>query len=207
MSYLYFTMVKASPGFWEKLLMKQIDKNLSLEFLKNKPDEIIITSRNRDAVDKIISLSKEYPEEVFQVKITSEDIYEHYVYLYKCSNGELKLIKEGFEYCFFIKVSDLDKLDEGVYDTFKKKVAAYFKRIGKIPLNDVQLDLAIDDDQQEETDSNLSLTIEYKTPNACLTAKKQGITCIEVKVDFFDTKGKSLKAGNQSKAEYDNLPF
>jgi hypothetical protein len=207
MSYLYFTMVKASPEFWEKLLMKQIDKNLTLEFLKNKTDEIIITTKNRHAVDKIINLSKEYPKEVFQVKITTEDIYEHYVYLYKCSNGDLKLIKEGFEYCFFIKASDLDKLDKVVYDTFKKKVAAYFKRIGKIPLNDVHLDLTIDDDQQDETDANLSLTIEYKTPNVCLTAKKHGITYIEVKVDFFDTKEKSLKPERQSRTDYDDLPF
>ena len=60
-------MVKASPGFWENLLMKKIDKNLSLEFLKNKPDEIIITSRNRDAVDKIMTLClKSIPKKFFR---------------------------------------------------------------------------------------------------------------------------------------------
>jgi len=207
MSYLYFTMVKASPGFWENLLMKQIDKDLSLKFLNNKTDEIIITTKNSDAVDKIIKLSKVYPAEVFRIKIAGEDIYENYVYLYECSNGELKLIKEGYEYCFCIKVSDRDRLDEGVFDTFKKKVAAYYKRIGKMPLNDVHLDLTFDDAQLEETDANLSVTIEYKTSNVRLTAKKSGITFVEVEVDFLDTKQKSLKPENQQQNEDYELPF
>jgi hypothetical protein len=207
MSYLYFTMVKASPGFWEKLLMKHIDKDLSLEFLNNKTDEIIITTKNMDAVDKIITLSKEYPEELFRIKIAGEDIYENYVYLYECSNGDLKLIKEGYEYCFCIKVSDRDKLDKGVFDTFKKKVADYYKLIGQIPQKDVKLELTFDDNSDEDIDANLSIIIEYKTPNARLTAKKQGITYVNVEVDFLDTKRKSLKPENQQQNEDYELPF
>jgi hypothetical protein len=207
MSYYYYTMVKASPGFWEKLLMKQIDENMSLEFPNNKTDEIIITTNHCDALDKIVILSKEYPKEVFQVKIAGEDIFENYVSLYECSNGNLKLIKEGFEYCFCIKVSDRDKLDKGVFDTFQKKVSAYYKRIEKMPLNDVHLDLTKDDDQQEETDANISVVIEYKTPNARLTAKKYGITCVDVEVDFFDTNNKSSKPPIQTHTDDDGLPF
>lgn len=201
-------MVKASPGFWENLLLKQIDKNMSLKFLNNKTDEIIITTKNRDAADKIITLSKEYPEELFRIKIAGEDIYENYVYLYECSNGDLKLIKEGYEYCFCIKVSDRDKLDKGVFDTFKKKVADLYKRIGQVPLKDVKLDLTFDDNLDERADSNLSIIIEYKAPDVCLTAKKIGITCIEVEVEFFDAKRKSMKQENQPQNElYEELPF
>jgi len=207
MSYLYFTMVKASPGFWENLLIKQIDKNMSLEFLNNKTEEIIITSNKRDALDKIITLSEEYPTEVFRIKIAGEDINENYVYLYECSNGDLQLIKKGYEYCFCINVSDRDKLDKGVFDTFKKKVAAYYNRIGNIPLNDVHLDLTFDNAQLEETDANLSVTIEYKTSNVRLTAKKYGITFVEVEVDFLDTNQKSLKPENQQQNEDYELPF
>lgn len=208
MSYYYFTMVKASPGFWENLLMKQIDRNMSLEFLNNKTEEIIITSNKRDALDKIITLSEEYPMEVFRIKVAGEDFNENYVYLYECSNGDLKLIKQGYEYCFCIKVSDRDKLDKGVFETFKKKVAAYYNRVGNIPLNEVHLDLSFENAQVEETDANLSVTIEYKTSNVRITAKKYGITCIEVEVEFIDAKGKSIKSESQHQNEvYEELPF
>ena len=207
MSFEFYTMVKASPGFWEALLMKQFGDEKYARIDSIKEDEIIITKNHHNALDEIIRLSREYPDEVFRVKVTSENIDENYVILYECSGGKAKPIKEGYEYCFSIKVSDQDKLDKGVFDKFKKKVAAYYKRIGNIPLNDVHLDLTLDEVQIEETDANLSVTIEYKTPNARLTAKKHGITCVDIEVDFFDTKEKSLKQEIQSRTVYRDLPF
>jgi hypothetical protein len=176
--------------------------------MNSKTDEIIITTKNNAAVDKIIALSKEYPTEVFRVKVAGEDIYENYVYLYECSNGDLKPVKEGYEYCFCIKISDRDKLDKVVFDTFKKKVADLYKRIGQVPFKDVNLVLTFDDNLDEREDSNLSIIVEYKVPNVRLTAKKLGITCIEVEVEFFDAKGKSMKQENQPQNElYEELPF
>jgi hypothetical protein len=197
MSYLYFTMVKASPGFWEKLLMKQIDKEMPFEIHNNKADEIIITTINRSALDKIITLSIKYPEEVFHVKIAGEDIYENYVTLYKCFNGDLTPLNEGFEYCFVIKQSDRDKLDEGVFNAFKKKVSDFYSRTAQTSHNRVKLDLNFDDEPNDEPDPNVLITIEYTTPNALLIAKKYGITYINVDVEFFDKKEKSLKPEKQ----------
>ena len=206
MSYEYYTAVKASEGFWEKLLMKQINKETPLEINKIVADEIIINSTNKTALEDIIKLSKEYPEEVFRVKIAGEDVYENYVYLYECSKGDSKLVKEGLEYCFSINVLDLDMLDVGVFDRFKKKVADYYQRIEQPKVNH---ELFFDDDQKEHEDDNdnYSVIIEYKTKKVCLTAKKFGSTYIDVKVEFLDKTEKLKSPERESPSDYDDIPF
>jgi len=48
--------------------MKQIDIEMPFKILDDKDDEIIITTTNRSALDKVVSLSIKYPEEVFSHK-------------------------------------------------------------------------------------------------------------------------------------------
>jgi hypothetical protein len=207
MSYLYFTTVKASPEFLKKLIMKQIDIEMPFKILDDKDDEIIITTTNRSALDKVVSLSIKYPEEVFHIKIAGENIYENYITMYKCSNGDLTPLKEGFEYCFGIKPSDHDKLHEGVFNAFKKKVSELYNRIAQTSQNRVKLNFDFDDESNDEEESNLLVTIEYTTPNALLIARKYGVTYINVDVEFFDIKEKSSKPEKELKTEYDELPF
>ena len=209
MSYEYYTIVKASEGFWEKLLMKQINKETPFEINKIVADEIVINSTNKTPLEDIIKLSKEYPEEVFRVKIAGEDVYENYVYLYECSKGDSKLVKEGLEYCFSINVLDLDKLDVGVFDRFKKKVAWYYQKIEQSPHNEIELDLNFDDDQKEEEDekAKCSVIIEYTTKKACLKAKKCGLTYINVDVEFFDKQEKHQSPDREGQDEYGEFPF
>jgi hypothetical protein len=209
MSYEYYTIVKASEGFWEKLLMKQINKEKPLEINKIVADEIVINSTNKTPLDDIIKLSKEYPEEVFRVKIAGEDVYENYVYLYECSKGDSKLVKEGLEYCFGIKTEDRDKLEKGLFNRFQKRVADYYQRIEQSHLNEVKLELNFDEDQKEEEDEkvNISVIIEYKTGNVCLTAKKFGLTYISVAVEFLDKPDNFKSSERESPSDYDDVPF
>jgi hypothetical protein len=206
MSYEYYTIVKASEGFWEKLLMKQINKEKPLKINKIVSDEIVINSTNKTPLDDIIKLSKEYPEEVFRVKIAGEDVYENYVYLYECSNGDSKLVKEGLEYCFGIKTEDRDKLEKGLFNRFQKRVADYYQRIEQPKVNH---ELFFDDDQKEHEDDNdnYSVIIEYKTKKVCLTAKKFGSTYIDVKVEFLDKTEKLKSPERESPSDYDDVPF
>ena len=133
MSYLYFTMVKASPGFWAGQLKNQAIRKLPFEINKIIGDEIVILSENGTAFDDLMNLSREYPEEIFRVKIAPEEFCENYVYLFEMSKGDSKLINEGYEYCFGIDTNDLKKLPEGLYERFQKKVADYFQKIDYHP--------------------------------------------------------------------------
>ena len=206
MSYEYYTIVKASSGFWEKLLMKQINKEAPFQISNIKSDEIVINSTNRTALKDITILSKEYPEEVFQVKVAGEDLFENYVTLYKCINGVCERIKEGLEFCFGIKVEDRDKLDKVVYDRFREKVADYYQKIEQPKVNH-ELFFNEDQKEQEDDNDNFSVIIEYKTKKVCLTVKKFGSTYIDVKVGFLDKTEKLKSPERESPSDYDDVPF
>ena len=206
MSYDYYTIVKASSGFWEKLLMKQINKEAHFQISNIKSDEIVINSTNRTALEEIKKLSKEYPEEVFRVKVAGEDVYENFVSLYEYSKGESKLVKEGLEYCFGIETEDRDKLEKGLFNRFQKKVADYYQRIEQPKVNH---ELFFDEDQkdQEDDNDNFSVIIEYKTKKLCITAKKFGATYIDVNVEFLDKTEKLKSPERESPSDYDDVPF
>jgi hypothetical protein len=209
MSYEYYTIAKASSGFWERLLMKQISEQTPFNISNIMADEITITTKNQTALEDIVKLSLEYPDEVFQVKIAGEDFYENYVKLYEISKGDSKLVKEGYEYLFVISVSDRDKLEPGIFNEFKNKVAWYYQRIEQKHLNKVVLELNFDEDQNEEEDenTNYSVIIEYTTKKARLTAKKYGSTFIDVHVEFFDEKEKHQSPDREGQDEYGEFPF
>ena len=120
-----------------------------------------------------------------------------------------KISKEGLEYCFSINVLDLDKLDVGVFDRFKKKVAWYYQKIEQSPHNEIELDLNFDDDQKEKEDekANYSVIIEYTTKKACLKAKRCGLTYINVDVEFFDKQEKHQSPEKESQNDDGELPF
>jgi hypothetical protein len=185
MSYDYYTMVKATPGFWKRYRVKQFIGRLKYMTSHIKNDELIATSRNRSMLSDIINLSKEYPHEVFQIKIAGEDVYENYVTLYECTKGESRLVKEGFEYIFGVDVKDRGKLDNAVFQRFMGLVADYYKRYDLTQKNDVKLEISFDEESDTEYDkeTKLSIILEYKTKDVCLTAKKLGTTYINVKVE------------------------
>ena len=209
MSYEYFTMVKASPGFWNKKLIRELRKVTPFEIKKVKDDGIMIITTNRDALRDIIGISKDYPDELFQTKIAGEDVYNNYVYLYECSNGDSKLIKEGYEYIFSIEANAFSKLDKDLIKKFEEKVVGIYQKIGQSYTNEVHLNILFDENQNEEEDDieDLSIKVIYSTKNVCLIAEKQGLTHINIDVDFFDKQEKRQSPEKESQNEYGEFPF
>jgi hypothetical protein len=209
MSYEYFTMVKASPGFWNKKLIRELRKVTPFEIKKVKDDGIMIITTNRDALRDIIGISKDYPDELFQTKIAGEDVYNNYVYLYECSNGDSKLIKEGYEYIFSIEANAFSKLDKDLIKKFEEKVVGIYQKIGQSYTNEVHLNILFDENQNEEEDDieDLSIKVIYRTKNVCLIAEKQGLTHINIDVDFFDKQEKRQSPETESQNEDGDLPF
>jgi|ERR1035437_2665411 hypothetical protein len=209
MSYEYFTMVKASPGFWKKKLIRELRKVTPFEIKKVKEDEIMIITTNRDALRDIIGISKDYPNEVFQTKIAGEDVYNNYVYLYECRNGDSKLIKEGYEYIFSIEANALSKLDKDLIKKFEEKVVGIYQKIGQSHINKIHLNILFDENQNEVEDDieDLSIIVKYKTKNVCLTAEKQGLTHINIDVEFFDKQEEYKSPEKESQNDDGELPF
>lgn len=226
MSFEFYTMVKASPGFWETLLMKQLGDEKYARIDSIKEDEIIITKNHDDALDEIIRLSREYPDEVFRVKIASENIYENYVFLYECSGGKAKPIKEGYEYCFGINTYDRDRLPDGLFEKFRKTVADYYSRVYQDNQQKIEFDINFDDDKnssdgknnrneknykndkidESSKNDNITVLVRYETPKVCLTARKLGLTFVDVQVEF-NEKEKSRSEKIETQTDFDDCPF
>jgi hypothetical protein len=225
----YYTKVSASSGFWERLIMKHISDELSCRIGIEGISEINIISTKGPALDEIIRLSLEYPDVIFHVRIAGDNIYENYVFLYECCGGKTKLIKEGYEYCFGISTYDRDKLPYGLFEKFKKTATEYYLRLESNSQNNVENHLSseyyeTDNNEQNNPENkmdykdkkaqnhkqehldNISVLVRYETPKVCLTARKLGLTFIDVQAEFRD-KEKNRLSDTEYNNSSDDSPF
>ena len=208
-----YAAVTASPGFWGRLLMKQINPETSNMLANNIGEEIIIADSTGQALDDMISLSSVYPDENFLIEISGEDVFENYVYTYSCSNGNARKIKEGYEYCFGFIVSDKNRLPEGLFDQFKKRVKSHYEALDLSILNDFnnaqssKNNLIDDKKEYAISEHEVSLVIRYKAKNICLTATKFGKTYINVDIEFLNEPMRKAVPERDSQNEYYDLPF
>jgi hypothetical protein len=184
----YYTTVRASEGFWENLIAKQIDKEESLAISNIEKNEMIFTSTGKSVLDEIVNMSKEYPDEIFKVKIEGDDVYNNYIYLYECSRGLSNLIKEGYEYYFGIEKSLRKRIDPIELDRFEFRVVDYYQKHDRLQPNDVKTNLNFDNQSIYFQNSSWSIILEYKTRDFSLTATKESLTYIKVEVKFPDYK-------------------
>lgn len=189
MSDKFYTKVKASKGFWEKFMAKQLEAGTPFNLSNNISDELIITSTGKTALDEIIKLSADYPEELFRVKTEANDAYNNYVHLYECSRGKSILIKEGYEYYFKFNISNLERIDPAELGEFKHKAICFFRKNQNFLPKDIKIDI---DETDYEGRNKWSAAFTYETKDVRLTATKKSLTCINIDVKFPD---------------YDELPF
>jgi hypothetical protein len=208
-----YATVTAPPGFWGRLLMEKISPATYNKLTYDMPEEITITDNTGKALEDLVSLSKEYPDETFWIKIFGEDIFENYVYTYQCSNGDKGIVKQGLEYCFGIVSSDLKKLPEGLFDQFKKRVTSHYEALDLLHLNNYKPDHPSNKDKKtngkedESVADELLLIIKHKSKNVCLTATKYGKTYINVDVQFANEPKKKSVPETDFQYIYEGLPF
>lgn len=179
----FYTKVIASEGFWEKIIVKQIEGDTLFRISNNISNELIITSTGKTALDEIIKLSAEYSEEIFKVRIEEDDACNNYVRLYECSKGASNLVKEGYEYYFKFNIPDSGRIDPHELVMFKHEAVQFLKN------NEIAMSLNQVDYKRR---NKWSVAISYETKDVRLTATKKGLTCINIDVKFLD---------------YEELPF
>jgi len=199
MSYEYFTVISASPGFWEKKIKSQKVKIAPFEIYNYNKDSITIWSDNIIPVQYIRNLSKEYPNEYFTIKVYGDDVLNNYVYLYKCKNGESKLMREGYEYCFSMDASVINKIGTKEKNDFIQKVARLFNEVER-SAEKVHLNISTEDswDNVDFTNEDFYISAIYRIGNLHLKAYKQGITHVKVEIESIDA-GHEIKLLNELK--------
>jgi hypothetical protein len=184
MSYEYFTVISAAPGFWEKEFKNQKKKIEPHRIINNNVNSITIWTDNFIPVQYILKLSRDYPEEIFQVKVYGDDIYNNYVYLYECCNGNSILVKEGYEYCFSADADLFNKLGTVGTNEFMQKIASLFNKVER-SAEKIYLNIGIGGSQHDAdfTNEDFYITAIYKTRNLRLKAHKQGRTHVKVDIE------------------------
>lgn len=185
----FYTKIKASDGFWEKIIGKQLEGNIPCIISNSISNELIIATTGKTALDEIQKLSAEYPDEVFKVKIENDNALNNYTYVYECSKGSTKLVMEGYEYYFKFNISDLRSIDTEELESFKRQSVLFFKHNEHFLPKEIALNL---NELDYNARSKWSVAITYNAKDVLLTATKKGLTCINIDVQYLD---------------YDELPF
>ena len=201
MSVNYNTVLKANRRIWQEQLAKQIITSPGLHVIHIDADQISIGGNWVMGRDDLVRLSKQYPDQVFEVSFSADDPNDYLVATYHYLNGSWKFISEKYEYCFFIPCSDLDKLDPQLYNRFKEKVTAYFSQIDNYRIRTSEDDpsfCAFPVKISEEQES-LIPSVEYREGDAILRVSKYGLTFMDVKVKFKENSPRSsLEVGSSS---------
>ena len=184
--------IKVSPKFWQTQLTSQIIKLTDSKVTNIDGSKIKITSTDCTAEPDIIKWSKQNPDQIIEVKFTGEDYFENLVATYQYLNGSHEFIKEEYEYCFCISARDRDKLDPQLYAKFQQKVTDYFRKIDNYRIRTSENEPSFKDcpikKENDEEDSLLTPTVEYREGDVTLTAKKFGLTYLNVTVSFREKK-------------------
>lgn len=208
----YHTKLKASEKFWQTQLTRQIIKLTDSKVTKIDGSEITITSTDCAAELDIIEWSKQNPGQIFDAKFTGEDHFENLAATYQYKAGEKKLMKEEYEYCFCISARDRDKLDPQIYERFKQKVTEHFRKIDNYRIRTSEKELSFQESpvNYEDKDDSYLLTsvVEYIDGDVILTAKKFGLTYLDVTVKFIYKNSKQENSVDDFiGGEYDDVPF
>jgi len=190
----YYTKVKASAKFWKSQLTRQVINETDSKVTVLDGDEITIESINCTAEQDIIELSKQNQDFIFEAKYEVEDHFKNLAATYQYLNGTRKFIKEEYGYCFGINISDRDKLDPQIYGRFKEKVLEYFKKIDNYRVRNSEDEPSFKEcPVKTNEDIHLTPTVEYREGDVILTARKFGLTYLDVTV-----KHKEMKPTSES---------
>lgn len=184
-----YALVTASQEFWGS----QLAKVLKLTLCENSGSinqELVFDNSNNRAIKAIVDISKDNPEEDFFINTYSDDVFENFQQAYKCRNGNLELITEGYVLFFdYRPKDDLPMLPPKIIQSFEKEATYNFKQIKKLEnKRSRRTDKMISDDSIEHKSKpgKISHILEYRVENICLTAQKLGKSLVVVDIKFLD---------------------
>lgn len=111
----YYTTVTASEKFWNKLVSEKLESKFPVSFISEKTG-FSITSKYRPAIWDLIALSNKFPEEKFNVIITTDNIYQNIIEYYEFYNGATFFLRSEPIYYFSISDEVKKNVDPTIID-------------------------------------------------------------------------------------------
>jgi hypothetical protein len=172
-------------------------------------DEMIHILSYSDSLNRhILYLSRQYPNEVFEVKYSDSEPDENLVTTYHYQNGESFFVRQEYEYCFGINTDDLNRIPKDLYNKFKEMVIEYFSKADNYRIRISEKDPGFQEmpvnQFNKDKDCFLVPSVELCEGNIKINAKKSGLTYLDVTVEI---REKDEKNDNLGAGDYDPLPF
>lgn len=176
----YYTTVTATEGFWNELISTTLFSNFPISFIGEEVG-FTITSKNKPAIREMIDLSNKFPDELFDVIITTDNIRQNIIEYYHFQSGATFFLKSEPLYSFSIS-NEVNKFaDQEIIDSFKTEIKDSLQRLNVFTPTYLGIPLH----QNEEKPIVTNLQFEYGAGGMILSAIRSGLTYIEIGFRFF----------------------
>lgn len=173
----YYTTVTASEKFWNKLVSEKLESKFPVSFISEKTG-FSITSKYRPAIWDLIALSNKFPEEKFNVIITTDNIYQNIIEYYEFYNGATFFLRSEPIYYFSISDEVKKNVDPTIIDMFQEEIIESLDRINDfVPSYRNTIGY-----QNQRTELVTNVQFEYGNQNCLLKAKRVGLTFVKIEL-------------------------
>jgi hypothetical protein len=171
----FYTTVTAPDEFWQKLIAEKIESGFPTTF-RSEGAGFTVSSRYGPAIWDIIELSNEYPDQYFNVTVTTNNKYRDVIEYYEFRSGATFFIRLEPLYHFDISDPVVCNVCSEVIDEFKKEIINALDRLLDFDPSYEQV-IGINNPKQEMV-SNIQF--EYGQKNLLLSARVIGQTYIKL---------------------------
>ena len=171
----YYTTITATEGFWNELISTTLFSNFPISFIGEEVG-FTITSKNKPAIREMIDLSNKFPDELFDVIITTDNIRQNIIEYYHFQSGATVLNRSEPIYYFSISNEAKKFADQEIIDSFKTEIKDSLQRLNVFTPTYLGIPLH----QNEEKPMVTNLQFEYGAGGMVLSAIRSGLTYIEI---------------------------
>jgi len=171
----YYTTVTASDEFWQRLVSEKIKSGFPATFISEDAG-FSIKSKYGPAIWDMIELSNEFPDERFNVVVTTDNIYENVIEYYEFQSGATFFDHLEPIYYFSLSENIERSVESVIIDEFKKEISEALDRILEFtPSYESMIGK-----QSPKKHMATNIQFEYGQHDTILTARVIGQTCIEI---------------------------
>ncbi|MEA3438440.1 MAG: hypothetical protein U9R43_18395 [Thermodesulfobacteriota bacterium] len=188
MSTEYYTTATASEGFWESLISDQLESGFPITYI-GEGAGFTIKSEDYPAIKDMIELSKEHPDERFNVAVTTNDKLRDVIEYYEFQSGVTFF--NHVEPLFHFDVSEEvdQKAGSEIINELKKEITESLNWLSEfVPSYEQLLGCP---NRPDEMVTNFQF--EYRHKDITLYARLIGHTCIEIDLEEKNNCNNNLK--------------
>lgn len=177
---VYYTTVKTSDEFWQQLIADKLNSENPIGFIGEEAG-FTITTNHIPAIREMIELSDENPEEIFEVTITTNDLYNNVIKYLEFRSGATLLNHLEPIYHFEYSEGTIPIVDPTIINAFKVEIIEAHNRLNYFKAS---FDRKFTQTSNLKMERVSNIYFEYGSGKKMLTTKVRGQPFIEINSDL-----------------------